>query len=240
MPRLFSVEELLTLIRGATDTENDDHVSDSFLVGHASTIYGQLHGTVVETGLRYFETKTIFTAAGGTNVLAEPADQRSWISLDYLVDGTSGGPRLPVDEIMAQERNQASPPSTSGGRARYFELVDRQYLLYPTPIAGQKYELRYIPQPQKLTDIAPGDYDTTEVDVVSEDGEGFLVHGVAVYVRVRKRQWEEANFHRQERNDARERLSEWAGQRAFHQPRRKVVSPERSYGPGPVDWWDWR
>lgn len=235
MPRLFSVSALLTRIRQETDTENDDHITYGFLVSHVSTVYGQLHGTVCETGLRYFESRSTLVTAGPTpNILAEPADQRSWVSLDWLVNGTVTGRRLPVDEIMAQERNRALS-SAAGQRARYFELVGREYLLYPTPPIGQSYELRYIPMSADISTLAEGSAGSTNLDVVTEDGEAFLTLAVGVFVKKRKDQ--DPRFDITERDAALQRLSEWAAQRAFHQPRRQIMDPERSSGPGPEDYW---
>ena len=214
MPRRFTMLQLLTRIRAVTDTENDGHVTDAFLKSQVSTIYGQLYGTVVETGLRYFETRDTLVT-DGTNLLDEPDDQFSMVGLDYIEASTSR--RHPVCEVMAQERLWVNQPFVTGTRARYFELVDDQIRLYPTPPTGQSYELLYIPQPPDLSEAADG----VEVDVVTPDGEAFLTYGVAVLVLGRKDQ--DSRMMAAEREAAKDRLSTWAAMRAFHQPRRQIV-----------------
>jgi hypothetical protein len=234
VPRRFSVSALLSRIRTVTDTENDDHITAAFLKEQLSTIYGALFGAVCETGLRYFETRTPLVGLGalitnGTNVLAEPADQFSHVGLDYI---DPAGPRRELVEVMAQERTFVAQPWATGTRSRYFELVEDQYLLYPTPPTGQTYQLLYIPQPPDLSAAA----DALEVDVVTPDGEAFLTYGVGALVLARKDQ--DTRFMQAEREAARERLSTWAAMRAFHQTRRQVVeSDEWSGGPQPGSWW---
>lgn len=228
MPRRFPVSALLTRFRTVTDTENDDHITDAFLQAQLSTIYGALWGTVVETGYRYFETRETLVT-DGSNILDEPAGIFATVSLDYV---QPDGRRFEVTEIMAQERNLVAPP-LSGTRARYFELVDDEFLLYPTPPTGQTYELRYVPQPPDLTSVIT----STQVDVVTPDGEAFLTYGVAVMVAARKdldpRLWST------EREAARQRLSDWAALRAFHQPRRQVVESSDWEDCSPGSWrWD--
>jgi hypothetical protein len=207
---------LIGRVRAVTDTENDGHVTDSFLKGQIHTLYGQLWGTVVETGLRYFET-SVSLVSDGTNVLEEPDDQFSYVGLDYV---QADGRRFEVFEVMAQERTLVRQPHLSGTRARYFELVDDQYKLYPTPPTGQTYELLYIPHAPDLTAAS----DALLVDVVTPDGEAFLTYGVAVMVLARKDQ--DPRLMQAEREAAKQRLSEWAAMRAFHQPRRQIVQSD--------------
>lgn len=230
MARRFFVSALLSRIRAVTDTEGDDHITDSFLKAQLSTIYGQLWGTVVETGLRYFETRTSLVT-DGSNLLDEPDNQFAVVGLDHIESGT--GRRYEVTELMAQERTWVAQPWVTGTRARFFELVDDQFRLYPTPPTGQTYELLYIPQPPDLTAAD----DAELVDVVTPDGEAFLTYGVSALVLARKDQ--DPTMMQQEREAAKVRLSSWAAMRAFHQPRRQVVDPSDWDGwPEPGSrWW---
>lgn len=221
MARRFRVDDLLGRVRQVADCEGDDHITDTFLKTQLSTIYGQAWGVVVETGLRYFETRTSLIS-DGSNVLSEPANIFCHVGLDYIEAGTSR--RRPVTEMMAQERTWVDQPWITGTFARFFETVDDQILLYPTPPTGQTYQLLYIPQAPDLTSAD----DAELVDVVTPDGEAFITYGIAALVLARKDQ--EASLMQQEREAAKKRLSEWAGMRAFHQPRRQVVED---------DWEDW-
>ena len=229
MPRRFFVSALLSRIRTVTDTEDDDHITDAYLKAQLSTIYGQLWGVVVETGLRYFETR-VTLVSDGSNALDEPADTFCHVGLDYIEAGTNR--RRELTELMAQERTWANQPWISGTYARFFELVDDQLLLYPTPQTGQSYQLLYIPQPPDLTSADESEL----VDVVTPDGEAFLTYGVAALVHARKDQ--DATLMQQEREAAKDRLSTWAAMRAFHQPRRRVVQIDDCPEPGDTFWYE--
>jgi hypothetical protein len=61
-------------------------------------------------------------------------------------------------------------------RGSRWELVDDTIHLYPTPPSNQLYELRYVPQPPDLSTFADSDV----IDVVTPDGDAFLVWGTVV------------------------------------------------------------
>ena len=227
MPRRFFVSALLTRIRQVTDTESDDHITDAFLQTHLATIYGALWGAVCETGYRYFETRASLVS-DGSNVLPEPAALFAHVGLDFI---DPSGIRYELYEIMAQERTTVAQPWVTGTRPRYFELIDDEFRIYPTPPSGSNFELLYIPQPPDLTDAAPTDL----VDVVTPDGEAFLTYGVSLLVNARKEQ--DPALMTAEREAARQRLVDWASMRAFHQPRRQVVQSSDWDCPTPGDWW---
>lgn len=234
MPRRFTMAALETRARQMTDAENDGHVTQAYIFNQISSLYGELWGTVAETGYRYFERRTVIASGasvGGANVLDEPDDHFATVRLAYL-EPTTLRPRV-LTEIMPQEQDLMTFGQGTGAWAQYFELVDDQFLLYPLPPAGQSYELRYVGQPPELSTF-PSD---TLVDVVTPDGETFLVNGLAVAIK--QRQEKELIGFLKERDRAKERLVEFATMRSLHQKRRQVVERED-------DWWnevrpgDWR
>lgn len=233
MPRSFSVTALLARIRQVTDTENDTSITDSFLQTHLSTIYGQAWGIVCDTGLDYFQTRTnLVSAGGGSNILAEPADLLYLKGIHYVEPpGPPTGRRHPLEEAMFQELEGIAQPETTGPWARYYEHVGAQFLLYPTPpAAGQIYQTFYIPQPPDLTAVAGN----TLVNVVTSDGEAFLTYGVGALVLERKKWDPKPLLDLQSAAEA--RLAAWAGQRAFHQPRRQIVRVDDDEPIRPGDW----
>lgn len=193
-----------------------------------SAQYGDLYGVVGQTGLRYFEKTTTTTMPGGSNVVVEPTDILSLVDTVERVRDTNG--RLSRLRPIAPQERSAYAGRT--GNARVWELVDRQLLLYPTPPAGDQYVLRYIPQPTDYTTAA----DATQIDVVSPDGESFMIWGVAVRCLGRIRS--DVQLALTEREAARERLAEWASLRLFNEPPRQIpVDDDDCYPPRDGSWW---
>jgi hypothetical protein len=215
MPRRFAMSTLVTRCKQRADRENDDHISASEWKTLISEQYGDLFQVVAESGLRYFEYTSTLTATGAAYV-SEPADHLSTVRIDYLADGTTTGTRRPLTEIMAQEQPYVS--GQTGSEARYYALVDDRIYLYPTPPTGQSYEIVYIPQAPSLAAYADAD----TVDLVTADGELFLIWGVAVKALAKSES--DVRLALSERDQARQRLLEWATLRAFNQPRRRFVA----------------
>lgn len=227
MPRRFTLGELVTLCKQRIDREYDEAISDTEWKWMISTQYGELYSIVAESGMRYFETATVLTTDGSSYV-AEPSNHLATIGIDYLIDGTTTGKRRELREIMAQERNVFAGQT---GVAQAYALVDDQIRLYPIPPTGQKYELIYIPQPPKLGDQADG----YAVDVVTADGEAFIIWGVAVQA-LRKEDGDLRDA-KQEREEARARIADWAAMRAFHEPRRRMPGDDMLGGwSDPAEW----
>lgn len=227
MPRRFTVLQLETRVRTVTDSDNDGHVTSAFIRQELSTAYGTLWGTVSETGYRYFETLEALVT-DGSDALDEPSLHFSTVGLDRVL---SDGTRYELQEIMIQERNLVRTTSRADG-AYWFAFIDDQIKLFPTPPAGQTYELLYIPQSPDLTAAVDADV----VDVVTPDGEAFLIHQVAAIVKMR--QDKDPSFHlglagsTEREGTAMARLSRWATMRSLTQPRRNITSPVGVYEEG--------
>jgi hypothetical protein len=222
------MSELVTRCKRRVDQENADHIASAEWKALISEAYGELFQTVADAGLQYFEyTSTITT--DGSSYYDEPSDHLATVSLDRVID--AAGRRRTLREIMAQERSAWA--GRSGSEALVFALVDDRIYLYPTPPSGLTYELLYIPQSPDLSSYDDDDV----VDVVTADGEAFLIWGVAVKALAKAER--NVQLAMAEREAARQRLLEWAVQRAFNQPRRRYVDEFDASSPA-ISEGDWR
>ena len=209
--------------------ENSSLIGTAEWQGLISSAYARLHSVLVESGLRYFETEGTIATTGVANY-ALPADYLSTTRVEYLVNAGSGD-RQPLTEIMTQE----SPAfrASGSGQAFYYELAGSNIFLRPTPPSGQTYYHIYVPQPADLSSAATN----TAVDVVTPDGEDFLIWWVAIRALAK----EESDTQTAERNaaEAYQRLQEWAVMRSLNTPRRRIVdlAQPQMYDPGD---WRWR
>lgn len=222
MPRRLVMSDLRGRALQQADLETDGAFEDTSIVNAMmSAQYGDLYSVVAGTGLRYFEYSTSFTTTG-LSYIGEPIDHLATVdTIERVVDASTGRLRR-LSQLMPQERTRWAGRS---GHARRWELVDDQINLYPTPPAGDVYVLRYIPQPPDLTSYT----DSQVVDVVTPDGEGFMIWGCAVRFLARVRS--DVTLALQEREAARARLAEWAAMRSFNEQPHQVVEPDPADGP---------
>ena len=227
MARIFTLGTLVTRAQERVDMVNQSLLSTTEFKGHLSTVYGEMYSEILATGLRHFETTKTLTTTGSGADFDLPNDFLSVIGLDYIVD--TQGHRRHLRELMAQERNIYRGASASDAQA-YAIVGDKTITLYPTPPAAQTYELVYVPQPKDLSTAA----DSTELDVITPDGEAFLLWGVAVLALAKEES--DVQLALLERERMRERVREWAVLRALNQPRRYMMEGELDeYEPG-----EWR
>lgn len=207
MPRNVTLGTLVTRCQQRADLENDGHVAASEWKALVSEMNGELQLLVAETGMRYFESE----ASISLSTFALPSDHLSTIGVDFVVD--AAGRRRALTEIMVQER-----PHLLGqtGEASYYELSAQTVLLYPVPSTGT-YKHLYIPQPPDISGAADG----TNVDVVTPDGEAFIIWGVAVKALAKSES--DVRLAMAEREAARDRLQTWAQLRSFNTPRRRIT-----------------
>lgn len=224
MPRRFALSDLRTMCQQRCDRENDDSISTTEWNRLISTSWAELYALVAGTGLRYFETVMAITS-DGTNSYQEPTDHMATVSVDRIVDAS--GHRYQLRELMAQERDYFSGLQ---GDAAAWELVDDQLRLYPTPPPGQSYEWLYVPQPPQLAAQA----DSFIVDVVTPDGESFVVWGVAVQALAKEDS--DTALARAERDAVRGRVWEWATLRNLNMQRHPVME---HYGSGDYRYGGW-
>src|SRR5512139_854470 len=184
--------------------------------------YGHLYSIVVQAGYRYFEAKETITATGAASY-ALPDDHDCTIGIDRVLD--SAGSTEQLDELMVQERNAYSG---STGDACYYSVVGQTIVLFPRPSSGS-YEHLYVPQSPDISALA----DTADVDLVTSDGEAFLIYGVAVKLLQKT---ESSTVDAMAERDAAEvRFTRDVGHRAVVNPRRRVVRQT----PMLDDYYDW-
>jgi hypothetical protein len=203
--------------------ENQEGISDTEFKQYISTTYAELFSIVAESGLRYFETTETY-AVDGSDSYFEPDNHMSTVGMDRIVNAQ--GERRELTEIMAQERNRFAGLT---GEAVAFAFVDDQVYFYPNPSSGT-YELIYVQQPPDLSD---GD-DADNIDVVTPDGEAFILWGVAVQALAKE--GSDVSIARAEREEARERVFNWATLRSLNSPRRRNVASSEVYT-DPADYW---
>jgi hypothetical protein len=217
---------LVTRCQQRVDFEGDGHIATSEWKALISEQNGELQLLVAETGMRYFETEATVTATGATSY-ALPADHLATLGIEFVRD--AAGTRRPLQEVMIQERAAVVGRT---GEAYAYAIIGQNVELYPVPGSGS-YKHIYIPQPPDIS----GAIDATSVDVVTPDGEAFLIWGVAV--KALSKGEADVRVAMAEREAARERLRTWAQLRSFVQPRRRVLGDAFAFdlGSDAGDWW---
>lgn len=213
--------------------EGEGFIGDPEWKALISEQYGHVYATVVKQGMRHFESTQTITADGSTSY-ALPSDHDQTIGIDRL---DSSGRTFDLGEMMIQERNAWSGQT---GDARAYSIVGQTIVLFPRPSSGTYYHV-YVPQSPDISALS----DDATVDVVTADGEAFLINGAATKALMKR--GEDPTFCMRERDAAEERFVEDVMLRALVNPRRRVVmpSPMDAFGD---DWglyndpgsWRWR
>lgn len=211
MPRRLPMSVLITRCKQRVDLENNGHIEDPEWRALISEVYGEAYGIAARGGSRYFESEYTITATGAASY-DEPDDHLYSLALDRVVNTTTGERRA-CREIMLQER---APLIGRTGEAGFWEHADDQIRLYPKPSSGS-YVFVYVPQAPDLSDYADADI----VDVITPDGEAFVLWGTAVLAHAKGETSAVLALQRQEA--ARDRLEAWAAERALANPRRQII-----------------
>lgn len=217
MPRPLLMSDLVLRCQRRADMEFGGPIQIPEWKALISEQYAQLYGTVVKAGMRYFETTATINANGAASYPL-PSDHDESIGIDRLLDST--GRTVQLGELMIQERNAFSGMT---GDAVAYSIVGQNVVLFPRPTSGT-YQHVYVAQSPDISALA----DTSTVDVVTGDGEAFLIWGTAVKALAKTES--DTNLAIQEREAANERFAEDVMQRALVNPRRRVVL--RSPGDG--------
>lgn len=188
--------------------------------------YGELYSTVVKAGLRYFESTATIVATGALSYPV-PTDHDETIGVDRVIDTTSGR-AWQLGELMINERNRFSGTT---GDALGYSIVGQTVVLHPTPTSGT-YTHIYVPQSPDISSLA----DLSTIDVVTGDGEAFLIWGAAVKALGSKT--ESTDLAVVEREKAMARFAADVQMRALQNPRRRVVQRSALDGWG-GDGGDW-
>jgi hypothetical protein len=219
MPRLFLMSDLVLRCQRRADMEFATVLQPPEWKALISEMYGQMYSTVVKAGYRYFESTATITANGAASY-ALPADHDATIGIDRIIDAASGQTEQ-LGELMIQERNMWSGQT---GNALAYSLVGQTIVLFPRPTAGT-YTHIYVPQSPELSSLA----DSSTVDLVTADGEAFLINGVAV--KALPKTESDTTSVMNERDEALKRFAEDVQMRALVNPRRRIPMGARGgYG----------
>jgi hypothetical protein len=223
MPFRVTMLDLETRCRRRVDMKKNQARNPTDFRATISERFGELWCLVSETGLRYFETSTTFTATGAATY-SEPVDHLGTVRLARVLPD---GREIPMQEL-ASEEEWAFKGRT--GDACYFTLIDDALYLYPTPSSGT-YKLYYIPQPPDISSYADADV----VDVVNPLGLAFMVWGVAMTIHGEL----EGNpsLAAQMTLKYEQRVMEWAAMRAFNEPRHTAPDQWRPAMWRDGKWW---
>lgn len=207
--RQFRLDVLVQRAKEAIDAENQRSITDQTWRSWIGTANGTLHGIVASTGYRYFESVQTIVTDGLNSLFA--------LSADHYMSGTVVRVVTEQDRrrlIRASAQETALMPRGAGAQvgseaSRWAQIGQSIYLGPYRPPAGQTYEHIYVPQPLDLTDAV----DATLVDVVTSDGEAFIINAAAVKGLLK--QDKDPRLHRDERDEARANLEAWASTRAL-------------------------
>lgn len=237
MARTFTLGALVTRVRQRADIVNAASPSDTEIKENISSAIGELRSLLVGTGLRYFESIQSISAASmtdngdGGKYIALPADYMHTCGVDYQ---EVGGRQYELEELMFQERNLFAGNAGGQPHGVAYAVVGANLVIYPSPSTGQTYRHIYVAQPTDYSASADG----TSVDVVTQDGENFVVeYGVALALRKLGRN-DEAAQAEAARDRARERVREDALRKALNNPRRLMVYDDGQGSLFPYNpWW---
>lgn len=210
MARPLLMSDLVLRCKRCANMEREGFISDPEWKSLISEQYGHIYANVVKQGMRHFEATQVFTADGSTSY-ALPTDHDQTIGIDRTLDGT--GRTVQLGELMIQERNAWSGQT---GDAVAYSIVGQTIVLFPRATSGT-YTHVYVPQSPDLSALA----DNSTVDVVTADGEAFLINGVGVKAKMKRD--EDPSYWVRERDAAEQRFVEDVAIRALVNPRRKVV-----------------
>jgi hypothetical protein len=226
MARTVTLGTLVSRCQARADKEGDSHVPSTEWKALISEIYGQLHSLVTECGARCFESEQTVVANGAANY-ALNSDHLSTVGVDFVLD--AAGRRRPLTKAEQAERTFYIGQT---GEAYVYEVIGTNLVLYPKPSSGS-YIHTYTPQPTDLSAAADG----TSVDVLTIDGESFLVWGASSIAKHKSD--DDQRRAMLEFDKARERLVVWAFNRAAQfSPRRQIVAEDIEIA-DPSDWM-WR
>lgn len=210
MPKKLLMGDIVLRAQRRSDMEKSSPLSIPEWKSLVSEQYGELYSIVAKSSWRYFESASTITATGAASYPV-PSDHDMHIGVDRVVDTT--GRTEALGEVGVHERNAFSGQT---GDARVFAVIGQNIVLGPRPLNGT-YIFTYVPQAPDISSIS----DTTEVDVVTADGEAFLIWGIAAKALPKTESSTVSAV--EEREQARARLEQDCVLRSIANPRRRVV-----------------
>lgn len=221
MPRNVPMGTLVTSCQREADAEGDPSITVPEWKRWISQQYAKLYSIVVQSGFRYFES-TATIATNGAASYPLPSDHDCTNGIDRVLDGA--GRIVSLDELMIAERDRMS---AMVGDASYYSVAGQTIVFYPSPTSGN-YTHLYVPQSPDISSLG----DASNVDVVTGDGEAFLIWSVAVRGIGKLRR--DPSLALAERGAAEMLFTRDVQARALVNPRRRVIRPT----PLVDEWWE--
>ncbi len=227
MPRKHTLEEMTTWCQQRADMEHGGAVEGTEeWQSLISMAYAELYGVVAESGYLYFLATYEYTT-DGVGPYQEPSNHSATVQVNQITD-TTIGTRRELIELMPHEYNRFRGAT---GTAIAWAFLDDQLHLFPNPPSGQTYELVYVPQPPDLTSYDP----TTLIDVVTPDGEQFVIWSVAIAALAKE--GTDTGLAERKAAEYRLKVENWANLRAF-EGRRMPPMIDDGISADPGDWWN--
>ena len=220
MANIFEVGEVILAAQQQADMENSDFISQPEWKRYLHSVWGEHYSELVGSGMRYYEKNLSFTGADlkddgfGGGTLDLPRDY----FVHAFVDRAEGNRWVGLFELMSQERNWLTGSSNSKPVA--YAVIAQKLHIYPKPPDSASMKFVYVPQPKRLRFAD----DNEEIDVVTTDGEEFIVW--AMVVKALMKEGTNPNHAMGERDRFLKRLQEWAHERSLHTPRRRQVAQD--------------
>jgi hypothetical protein len=152
-PMAYTLDMLMEQARFRSDMVNSQFISDAELIGYINNSYGELYDLLVTAyGNDYFVDGYEFTTSGKAEHDI-PVSFQKCVSVDFNFAGTT----YTMMRYSFSERNRfkSDTESVIGGIPRFrYRIVNSTLMMYPTPEAGYKCTLHYIPQCPKLTNTS--------------------------------------------------------------------------------------
>lgn len=173
----------MTDVRRLTDTENDNHITDAYLLTLIDRSYGKLYKTITTQYESYFDTED--------TSLALVVDQRLYnlpATILHLkgVDIVKGSERIPLRRFTLNQRSSFTndprfvPYAAERMRTNYrYKTQGNSLRIDPLPNSTEPLILTYVPRPTRITSSS----DTFDVIAGFDD---FIIYDAAIQVLTRQ------------------------------------------------------
>lgn len=170
-PGQKTLTALIATVRSRADIERSGHITDAEITDWLNTSHGELYDELVTSLGGYFEASKEYTS-DGTNILACPSDFLKSDTLDLEISAGADGQRSTLKRIAWGDRNKYRWPTATTWPS-YYCLRGENIYLFPTPAAGAKFTLWYVPRMPALANSG-----TIQVLTEAATGDAVTINGV--------------------------------------------------------------
>lgn len=170
---------LMTDVRNLTDTVNDNHITDAYLLTLIDRSYGKMYRTIATQYESYFDTEdTSKSLIVGQRTYALPNNMLHLKGVDIV----KGGDRIPLKRFRLGERSSYTndprfiPFEADRQRSNYRYKTEAENLrIDPLPDTTEQLIMTYVPRPTRITSSS----DTFNVIAGFDD---FIIYDAAIQV----------------------------------------------------------